>query len=114
MKLSKTAMRVAAIFCAVVAAMWFATAAQAGPFANADPGAGKNIYDEAQCNACHASRMGGDGSRMYTRPEHKVKDAQGLLKTVRYCVNQTGAAIFPEDVDHIAAYLNQQFYKFQK
>jgi len=93
---------------------WLAGIAHADPFAKADPKAGKSLFDEAQCNGCHASRMDGDGNRMFTRPERKVKDAQGLLKMVRYCVSQTGAAIFPEDTDHIAAYLNQQFYKFRQ
>ena len=107
-------MRMATAFGVVVAAMWLAAAAQADPFAKTDPAAGKKLYAEAQCNASHASRMGGDGSRMYTRPEHKVKDAQSLQKMVQFCVDRTGAAIFPEDVVQIAAYLNQQFYKFPR
>jgi hypothetical protein len=57
--------------------------------------------------------MGGDGNRIFTRPERKVNDAQALAKMVRFCVGQTGTSIFPEDIDHIAAYLNQQFYKFK-
>lgn len=107
-------MRITTAFGIIVATLWLAAAAQAEPFAKADPKAGKNLYDEAKCNACHASSMGGDGNRMYTRPEHKVKDAPGLQKMVQFCVDRTGAAVFPEDVVHIAAYLNQQFYKFQK
>jgi mono/diheme cytochrome c family protein len=85
----------------------------AEPFAKSDPKAGKLAFDEANCNACHAGRMGGDGNRMFTRPERRVKDAPALLKQVRFCVNQTGANVFPEDIEHIAAYLNQQFYKFK-
>lgn len=84
----------------------------ADPFAKADPAAGRALLDEAKCNACHVTRMGGDGSRMYTRPERKVRDAQGLLKMVQFCVDRTGAAVFPEDVIHMGVYLNQQFYKF--
>jgi hypothetical protein len=91
----------------------FATTPHADPFANADPKLGKISFDEAKCNACHASLMGGDGNRIFTRPEHKVKDAQALAKMVRFCVGQTGAGIFPEDIDHIAAYLNREFYKFK-
>ena len=88
-------------------------ALHAEPFPKADPKAGKQAYEEAKCSACHNARMGGDGDRMYTRPERRVQDARSLLKLVRFCVDQTGASVFPEDVEHIAAYLNQQFYKFK-
>lgn len=88
-------------------------ALHAEPFPKADPRAGKQAYEEAKCSACHNARMGGDGDRVYTRPERRVQDAQSLLKMVRFCVDRTGASVFPEDVEHIAAYLNQQFYKFK-
>lgn len=96
-----------------VAALLFPLALHADPFPKGDPKAGKKLFDEAKCNACHNSLMGGDGNRMFTRPEHKIKDAPALLKMVRFCVSQTGASVFPEDEQHIAAYLNQQFYKFK-
>ncbi|OFZ89067.1 MAG: hypothetical protein A3F74_02165 [Betaproteobacteria bacterium RIFCSPLOWO2_12_FULL_62_58] len=98
---------------AITVILSFSTAAQADPFPNADPKVGKKRFDEAKCNACHVSLMGGDGNRIFTRPERKVKDAQALAKMVRFCVSQTGAGIFPEDIDHIAAYLNRDFYKFK-
>lgn len=85
----------------------------ADPFPRADPIAGKLAFDEAKCNACHDARMNGDGNHIFTRPERRIKNAQALLKQVRFCVGQTGASVFPEDVEHIAAYLNQQFYKFK-
>ncbi len=96
----------------VVALSLSAAAHAADPFAKADPAAGKKLLEEANCNSCHVARVGGDGSRMYTRPERKVRDAQGLLKFVQFCVDRTGAAVFPEDTVHMGAYLNQQFYKF--
>lgn len=98
---------------AISVILLFTTAARADPFANADPKIGKKYFDEAKCNTCHASLMGGDGNRIFTRPERKVKDAQALAKMVRFCVGQTGAGIFPEDIDHVAAYLNREFYKFK-
>ena len=55
----------------------------------------------------------GENTTIEPRPEHKIKDAPALLKMVRFCVSQTGASVFPEDEQHIAAYLNQQFYKFK-
>lgn len=96
-----------------IAGLFLATAAGADPFPNADPNAGKKYFDEAKCNACHVSLMGGDGNRIFTRPERRVRDAQALLKMVGFCVSRTGASVLPEDIEHIAAYLNQQFYKFK-
>ena len=89
-----------------------AGAAMANPFPKGDAAAGKRAYDEAKCNACHAKMMSGDGNRLFTRPERKISTAPALLKMVRFCVDRTGASVFPEDLEHIAAYLNQHFYKF--
>lgn len=97
---------------AIVAAC-VATTLHANPFPNADPQLGRKHFDEAKCNSCHVSLMAGDGNRIFTRPERKIKDPKALLKMVRFCVDRTGAGIFPEDIEHIAAYLNQEFYKFK-
>jgi mono/diheme cytochrome c family protein len=85
----------------------------ANPFPKADLKAGKQAYDEAKCSACHNARMSGNGDLMYTRPERRVKSPEQLRKLVHFCVGQTGASVFPEDIEHIAAYLNHQFYKFK-
>jgi len=97
----------------LIAGLFLAGAARADPFPNADSKAGKKYFDEAKCNACHASIMGGDGNRIFTRPERRIGDAQQLLKMVRFCVDRTGAGVLPEDIEHIAAYLNREFYKFK-
>lgn len=109
-------MRTSTAFAAISALMLFSAAAHADPFAKADPKAGKSAYEEAKCQSCHNAlkELGGDGNRIFTRPNRRVKDSQGLLRMVSVCVDRTGAAVFPEDMEHIAAYLNQQFYKFQQ
>ena len=96
-----------------VAGLLLAGAAGADPFPNADPNAGKKYFDEAKCNACHASIVGGDANQIFTRSERRIRDAQQLLKMVRFCVDRTGAGVLPEDIEHIAAYLNREFYKFK-
>lgn len=98
---------------AFLVALFVVTPLHADPFPNADPGLGKKHFDEAKCNGCHVSLMAGDGHRMFTRPERRIKDPKALLKMVRFCVERTGAAVFPEDIEHIAAYLNREFYKFK-
>jgi mono/diheme cytochrome c family protein len=98
---------------ALVANVTLASLAVAAPFPKGDAAAGSKLYDEAKCNACHAKRFGGDGSSAYTRPDHKVKSADGLIKQVRACVTQLNVQWFPDEEEHVAAFLNQKFYKFK-
>src|ERR1051325_8373423 len=58
----------------------------ADPFPQGDPAAGKALV-EKNCVSCHASMVGGDGSKIYTRPDHKVKTASALLAQVRSSFN---------------------------
>ncbi len=88
-------------------------AAHASPFPDADPTAGKKLFDQSKCAACHISLVGGDGSKIFTRPGHKVQSAAQLLSRVQFCVKNTGAPVFPDEVKNIAAYLNQQYYHFK-
>lgn len=97
--------------CLILAA--FAAPLYANPFPGADPKAGHKLMEKAHCDACHASLAGGDGSAIYTRADRKVKSAQGLLAQVRFCSTQLNANWFPEDEENVAAYLNQQYYKFK-
>ena len=87
-------------------------AAHAAPFEKGNPATGQKLFDEAKCNGCHAKMMGGDGNRLFTRPDRKVTDAKALAARVRVCVTQLNVQWFPEDEEHVAAYLNLQFYKF--
>lgn len=88
------------------------TAAQAAPFAKGDPKAGKVLADKS-CNACHNSLMGGDGSKIYTRADRKVKSASQLEGRIRACNANTGTGWFPEEEEHVAAYLNATYYHFK-
>ena len=96
-----------------LAALLLPLVAHADPFPKGNPAAGKRAYEEAKCGACHDKLMGGDGNRIYTRADRRISTAPALSKMVRFCVDRTGVSVFPEDVEHIAAYLNQQFYKFK-
>lgn len=85
--------------------------AQPAPFAHGDAVAGKALV-ERDCVACHARRMEGDANRMYLRPDHRVRTPAQLIAQVRYCNTELGTNYFPEEEEHVAAYLNQRFYKF--
>jgi cytochrome c2 len=85
----------------------------AAPFDKGDAKKGKALVEKS-CVNCHVSMFGGDGSKIYTREDRKVKSAEQLAGFVRGCAANTGASWFPEDELHVAAYLNQQYYKFAK
>lgn len=86
--------------------------ALAAPFDKGDPKIGKALVDKS-CQSCHASMFGGDASKIYTRADHKVKTPQQLAARISGCNANTGAGWFPEEEMHVAAYLNQQYYKFK-
>jgi cytochrome c len=94
------------------AAALLSTAAHAAPATKADPKIGKTLHDKS-CTSCHVSMFGGDGSKMYTRADRKTQTLEQLTARVSGCNANTGAGWFPEDEAHVAAYLNQQYYKFK-
>ena len=105
--------RLVAVF-ALLAALAASTALaqkQPAPFATGDAKAGKAIVDR-DCVSCHAAKFAGDPDRMYTRPDHRVKTPAKLLAQVQACNTNLAKGYFPEEEEHIAAYLNMQFYKF--
>jgi cytochrome c553 len=88
-------------------------AAQApAPFAHADANAGKALHDK-DCIGCHAQRFNGDDTRIYTRPDRRVRTPQALRAQVATCNTQLNKQYFPEDEDNVAAYLNREFYRFK-
>jgi len=76
------------------------------------PKLGKPLHDK-QCVTCHTQKFGGDGSKMYTRADHKIANLLALQQRVAACSTQTNAGWFPEDEENVAAWLNQQYYKFK-
>jgi mono/diheme cytochrome c family protein len=96
-----------------IATALLSTAIQAAPATTkGDPKIGKTLHDKS-CTSCHTKMYGGDGSKIYTRSDHKTQSAAQLAARVAGCNANTGAGWFPEDEAHVAAYLNQQYYKFK-
>ena len=95
------------------AAFLYATAAMAAPFPHGDPKIGEKLATEKNCNACHAQRFGGTGEKIYTRPDRRVSTPQKLSAQVSACNTNLNAGWFPEEEEHVAAFLNQQYYKFK-
>lgn len=90
-------------------ALLAATPAIAESMDKGDARIGKTLHDKS-CIACHASKFGEDGSKMYTRADHKVTSKQQLNARVKACNNNVGAGWFPEEEAHVAAYLNATYY----
>ncbi|MEO8102719.1 MAG: hypothetical protein ABI790_09345 [Betaproteobacteria bacterium] len=80
---------------------------------NAVVKAGKKLAAEAKCEACHISKVGGDGSAIYTRKDRRVSNRSKLLPQVARCNSELSLGLFPEDEAAIAAYLNAAHYKFK-
>lgn len=94
----------------------FATCVAAQPaaelFRDADLALGERLLQEHRCAACHASRVGGDGSSIY-RPAGRVANPGLLRGMVERCNTDMGLRLFPEEVSAIAAVLNRDHYRFK-
>lgn len=91
----------------------FAGYTQAIPFARGKVEAGKVSFNKHKCNSCHASMLGGDGSKIFTRNEHKIKTPESLSTQIRSCSTNLGLMMFEEEEENLGAYLNKQYYKFK-
>lgn len=97
---------------ALVAAPMLALA-QGGPiFKDADLSLGEKLIAEHKCSACHARRVGGDGSEIY-RPQGRINSAGALRSMVEYCNTELGLSLFPEEVLAMAAVLDRDHYRFE-
>lgn len=83
------------------------------PFAKGDVVAGNKSYEQHKCNSCHVRMFGGDGSAIFTRPEHKIKTPASLATQIRSCSTNLGLMLFEEEEENLGAYLNNKFYKFK-
>jgi mono/diheme cytochrome c family protein len=71
----------------------------------ADLEKGKSLVAE-NCTKCHDDRV-------YTRKDRRVTTLDGLNAQVRRCESSLGLKWFDDDIDNVAAYLNQSFYHFK-
>jgi hypothetical protein len=80
--------------------------------ANGDATIGKTLSDK-DCVACHARKFDGNAEMMYLRADRKVHTPEQLAAQIAYCNTELGTNYFPEEEEHIAVYLNLQYYKFK-
>jgi hypothetical protein len=103
--------RLAAVVCC---GAWIGHAVAQGPaeFRDADLKLGEQLVAQHACAACHAGRVGGDGSAIY-RPQGRISTARLLHSMVEMCSVELKLALFPEEVVAIAAVLNRDHYRFK-
>ena len=87
--------------------------AQGIPYGGADASAGRAL-SQKDCVGCHARKFDGDATRIYTRPERKVRNPEQLLSQVQLCNSELNLQYFPEDEANVAAYLDREHYRFSK
>jgi cytochrome c553 len=80
--------------------------------AQGDVAAGRKLVAENRCEACHHDKTMGDASAVYLRKDRKVTSMEKLKAQVALCNSQLNLKLFPDDEEHIAAYLNATYYKF--
>ena len=77
-----------------------------------DPVEGKKLVAEHRCETCHHNKTLGDAKAVYLRKDRKVTSMEKLKAQVALCNSELNLRLFPEDEEHIAAYLNDTYYKF--
>jgi hypothetical protein len=101
-------MRAVNSFVASALLVFLAHAAQAAPNA----AEGKKLLEEKKCDICHHNKTMGDAKAIYLRKDRKATSWAKLKAQVAACNAQLNAGLFPEEEEHIAAYLNETYYKF--
>ena len=89
--------------------LFTATTAAADPFPYGKADAGQKLFEQYKCSRCHAAMLGGDGSRMFTRPDRKVHNAAELVEQMETCTGNIGISLTPSDKQHLGAYLNRYY-----
>ena len=93
---------------AILPAVFFTLLTSAAQAAN--PAHGKDLHD-ANCQSCHASLMGGNANKIYTRADRRVSSLNGLRNQVTRCKTTVGVAWPDDQTDDVVEYLNSNFYK---
>jgi hypothetical protein len=89
-----------------------AVASPPAPFARGEPQIGEPV-NEKDCVACYVRRIDGDADRAHMRSERRSRAPAELLAQTGYCSAELGSGYFPEEEEHIAAYLNKRRYRFE-
>ena len=84
------------------------------PAVAADPAEGKKLVEEKRCENCHHNQTMGDAKAVYLRKDRRVTSMEKLKSQVAVCNSELKLQLFPDDEEHIVAYLNDTYYHFGK
>jgi len=79
--------------------------------ANPDAAEGRKLVQTHKCETCHSQRVYGPEGTIYLRKERRVTTWSKLESQVAACNTMLGVGLFPDEEEHIAAYLNERWYK---
>ncbi len=96
----------------ITLALGWCALALSRPILAADPEAGRKLVAQKQCENCHHNRTLGDAKAIYLRRDRKVTSLEKLKSQVAACNSQLNLQLFPDEEEHIVAYLNQAYYRF--
>jgi hypothetical protein len=82
------------------------------PAIAADPAEGRKLVEEKRCENCHHNQTMGDAKAVYLRKDRRVTSMEKLKSQVAVCNSELKLQLFPEDEEHIVAYLNDTYYHF--
>ena len=80
----------------------------------ADVAEGKKLVEEKKCENCHHNKTLGDAKAVYLRKDRRVSSMEKLKAQVAVCNSELNLGLFPDDEEHIVAYLNETYYRFGK
>lgn len=78
----------------------------------ADIAEGKKLVAEKKCENCHHNQTLGDAKAVYLRKDRRVTSMAKLRAQVAVCNSELNLGLFPDDEEHIVAYLDDAYYRF--
>jgi cytochrome c5 len=79
-----------------------------------DAAEGRKLVQTHKCETCHSQKVYGPEGAIYLRKDRRVSTWQKLKAQVTACNTMLGVGLFPDEEEHIAAFLNDQYYKLPK
>lgn len=97
-----------------IAALLLVAWSCAAAHAQGDPAEGAKLVAEKHCETCHANKTLGDAQAIYTRKDRKVTSYEKLKARVALCNSELGLQMFPDEEEHVVAFLDREYYHFGK
>ncbi len=76
-----------------------------------DAAKGRKLVQAHKCEACHQNKVDGPVGTIYLRKDRRVTSWSKLKSQVAACNSMLNIGLFPDDEEHIAAFLNETYYK---